>query len=237
MKNLEEKIAEMQKQLDELKKQVKPTFEVGKWYVSVSNNERKICITEYLGKEQAHGYGFDYCGDWFNNLKNTWYISDMQPATDKEVEEALIKEAIKRGFKEGATFRCLEKGVVRPYKQYDKDKWGTGKKLTLRYFSKENHLFCDDGLYNVGLSVCSNPSIFRDGKWAEIIKAEPIKINGFDVVKVNESYNIGCKHLYKVELQYIEMFMKRNDYTYVTFSSENNAHKVTLETINKILSL
>lgn len=216
MKNLEEKIAEMQKQLDELKKQVKPTFEVGKWY----KDENSDCIFNYVSDGNSYGV---QNGNW---ISYSWVVAGngltwkTRPATDKEVEEALVKEAIKRGFKKNVKINRNDLNF-RP---------NMGKsKLTsnspTEYRPEYNRL----EMFGV--------SIFEKGVWAEIIKDESIKINGFDVVKDNESYNIGCKHLYKVELQYIEMFMERNDYTYVTFSSENNAHKVTLETINKILSL
>jgi hypothetical protein len=69
---------------------------VGKWYKIQCSKNALVFIQGY-----KKTYGFDYAGLWTNmwneNISRTTYI----PATDKEVEEALIKEAKKRGFKEG----------------------------------------------------------------------------------------------------------------------------------------
>ena len=91
--------------------------------------------------------GFDYGGNWANtwheNTSSTKYI----PATDKEVEEALIKEAKKRGLKP-LNHRCLEDGSI----------WVNNIGGNYEYYPKENKLM-------IGAST-----VFLDGKWATIIK-------------------------------------------------------------------
>jgi hypothetical protein len=88
----------------------KPKLEVGKWYKgNVYNIGTLICIKEikmdlnFKGSISQNHYGFIE-GCWVENQSwsNTSFSKDLIPATDKEVEDALIKEAKRRGFKEGA---------------------------------------------------------------------------------------------------------------------------------------
>jgi hypothetical protein len=92
-------------------------------------------------------YGFDYKGRW----TRTWYenrsFTKYTPATDKEVEEVLIKEAKNRGLKP-LNHRCLQDGKI----------WSDNIGDEYEYTSKFNKL-------EIGASVA-----FEDGKWAEIIK-------------------------------------------------------------------
>lgn len=236
----EEKINQLQAQIDELRKEVKPNLEVGKWYKTILTNDDSkplYCVTK-VERHDFHAYGFDYYGAWVNDeyfgCINSSEIKERVPATDKEVEEALIKEAERRGFKEGAKFKCLELGKIREYKQYDSKDWGTGKNLSLRYFSDGNHLFCNDGLWNKDIISCSNPSIFRDGKWAEIIKDEPVKVGGYEVKKgLFNDCVIGCKKINLLQVHNIRVFMKEYDFKKVAF----DGIEVDLETIEKILKL
>ena len=88
-------------------------------------------------------------------------IKGLTPATEKEVEEALIKEAKKRGFKEGVNFNVT------------KDLWNTSvggregfntviDKNTYNYSAHSNSfkINCIDGCM----------SIFTKGVWAEIVE-------------------------------------------------------------------
>jgi len=161
MKTIEQLEADMltlKKQIEELKN--KPTFEVGKWY---ANGDGFLCYTNKIVCKSAYGFGINYAGIWFNNeageafnIKNT----ECRPATTKEVEDALIKEAVKRGFKEGVKYQSLNNdGKIR-----DKDG------IVSHGFRYENNsLWCGWGF------------IFSNGQWAEIIKDETIKIGGYEV--------------------------------------------------------
>lgn len=142
-----------------------PKFEVGKWYKR--SNGAMINVQELHPRPK--GYGITSSGSWAEELE-MWETKAFTIATPYEVQSALEAEAVKRGFVEGAMFKCLEKGFVRPYRPYSKKDWNKGKKLSFRYYEDDNHLFCYDGLYCEELNVCSNPSIFRNGKWATIIK-------------------------------------------------------------------
>ncbi len=182
MKNIEQQLAdfkaELQKEVESKIKAfeaslVKPQFEVGKWYM---HDHDVKCLFNY----QPNGKGFGFYNDgWTVNRScdpSDWN-KIVRPATKEEIQEALTKEAIKRGFKEGAYFKCLEKGIIRPYKPYSKADWDKGDSvLRLEYYENGDHLFCSDGLYNVDLDCCSNPSIYREGKWATIISEPKIII-------------------------------------------------------------
>lgn len=72
----------------------KPKFEIGKWYKSIGGTV--VC---FQGGKSAYGY-WEVTQSW--KILDNWSFESnpeaWQPATDKEVEEALIKEAIKRGL-------------------------------------------------------------------------------------------------------------------------------------------
>lgn len=95
---------ELRKELiydEDLSEPEKPKLEVGKWYKTKdwgnTNFGALIFITEFK-ESTVSGYGFNAIG--WNNQSDLWSKKNLTiPATDKEVETALIKEAKKRGFK------------------------------------------------------------------------------------------------------------------------------------------
>jgi hypothetical protein len=101
-------------------------------------------------------------GTWCDNLSFS-ILSGKIPATDKEVETALIKEAKNRGFKEG-NYKGLEDLNI--------DSKFTG----WHYDIYSNKLFsAEEG--------DGGDVIFHDGKWAEIIqnpKPNPKEITKID---------------------------------------------------------
>jgi hypothetical protein len=120
---------------------LKTKLEVGKWYVL--NNYNKTIAFNINGYD---GYGFSN-GTW---SETPWSFEDSRlwrPATDKEVEESLISEAKRRGFKKDVNFNTA---------------------LTNEEKYARNGLFkyCAD--YNF-LSL-DGSTVFYKGKWAEIIK-------------------------------------------------------------------
>ena len=125
-------------------------FKIGKWYVlsTVGYNEKAIVC--YQGKNKSH-YGFNFDLEWTTSFGNAIFNNEpknVREATDKEVEEALIKEAKRRGYATG-NFRCL----------LDGKKWGIecGSANYSGYEMFKGRLY-----WNAG--VC-----FKNGKWAEII--------------------------------------------------------------------
>ena len=135
-----------------------PEIEVGKWYKgNFYNSDTLICIEEiernvnFKGSISQKHYGF-INGFWREKASwsNTSWSKDLIPATEKEVETALIAEAQRRGFKEG-NYKGLESLYV--------DSKFTG----WCYQSSLNKLYsADEG--------DGGDVIFHNGKWAEIIE-------------------------------------------------------------------
>ena len=99
-------------------------------------------------------YGFDSLGDWFEGYNYTYELDkDDYKATDKEVEEALIKEAKKRGFKEGVTV----------------DKVNLSNDYNPNNKLKENTINTNE-LLSLGYLWVSSILIYDNGKWATIVE-------------------------------------------------------------------
>ncbi len=210
-------LEQLKEQLNSISEKIKqletPSFQKG-WY-KLTNSLALVYCDFYALKDNSNiGYGFDGTGRWVNNWH--YYNRDKQymtPATDKEVEEALIKEAKKRGFKEGVKIKSIYSETT-----YNTRHSGFG------FYPSDYSIYFGNWL------------IFKDGIWAEIIKDEPLKVCGYEVKKKaddSDIFEIGCKHIHRIELQNIKDFMYRCGFTEVTFDQ----YEVSLETINKILEL
>lgn len=121
-------------------KEEKKELVVGKWYWR--------CDELAVWNGGKHTYGFNRDGSWLEDMCFS-VITNPIEATPKEVEEALIKEAVKRGFKEGV---CV------------KNHQGTNvlKSLKIVYTNEYN-----DGIYTEN----QDPGvwIFINGVWSDII--------------------------------------------------------------------
>ena len=120
-------------------------LEVGKWYKR--GHRYLICY-----KGNGRGYGFfdgSYGGAWAFSEYTKTKTKNIE-ATKEEVEEALIKEAKKRGFKKGVTID--KSNLDYPFKKI--------------WIISSNHYFFDitDNTLMIGSDY-----IFNNGKWAEII--------------------------------------------------------------------
>jgi hypothetical protein len=81
---------------------------VGEWYKYPDFENWKVLITDNTkGKEK--GVGINCSGDWMKNWLTIGgcELDRLIPCPDKEVEQALIKEAKRLGVKVGAKVRCL----------------------------------------------------------------------------------------------------------------------------------
>lgn len=157
MKNIETKKEELRKEFNsKLDDILKPKFEVGKWYKLTENYagtlkkgevyqminfqaDSKICII------------LDHVAFGINGRNYLAPYKDMLiEATPKEVEEALIKEAEKRGFKEGSKIKDLQTGNI--------------KTLKFKELSFYSNMLCD------GYGC----AIFENNEWATPIKTKTI---------------------------------------------------------------
>ena len=124
---------------------IKDNLEVGKWYWL--DNDKSF-LYFYTGKSVT--YGFNIAGTWSDTLSECDKISGNEiEATKEEVEEALIKEAKKRGFKEGVKIYGRDYTVINNF--------------FTRIFNNDLCLFMGSEL---GKNIC----IFEHGKWASIIE-------------------------------------------------------------------
>lgn len=124
-------------------------FESGKWY-KATDSKFMVLLTKYEAKHNSYGYYFDANGVWkgYGDLG----LSDCILATNKEVEQRLIEEAKRRGYKNG-NYECLT--GVRTYGVNEDKFFYQNYKL----WHGENGDFCN--------------RIFEEGAWAEI--KNPIK--------------------------------------------------------------
>ena len=123
-------------------------LEVGKWYIS----ERYLVY--YLGNYKCNCIELSD-GEWYDNIHHSLsgHLKSYRLATEEEVKEALINEAIKRGFKNvGELSLKIVSGEM-----FKKGSFGTANNNFI-YISVENRLYLD------------GVEIFYNGKWAEIIK-------------------------------------------------------------------
>lgn len=154
---MENKIAELKKIKEALEVLIneseKPKLVSG-WYVDKS---QKGWIANF-DFDTNKVYGIDTNGNWFKNYIDELDINDFKkgvniPATHSEVQEALTKEAVKRGFKEGV--KC--KGIKYTTKQIIHDN------INFDYWFNDNILWVD------AADETRSIVIFRNGTWATVL--------------------------------------------------------------------
>lgn len=215
MSEINKRIEALEAELQKLKNEVTPKFEVGKWYKTNCLGGSIFYLTESPVEDcYVSGYGFEN-GDWCDLSEHYWTLEQKYKptlATHQEVKEALIKEAKKRGFKEGVRINHSIEGKGHRALIFN----------DLSYHSGYNWL-CD-GWGNV---------VFKDGVWTEIIKDEPIKIGGYSVEKMGESYRVGCKRFEITDFIDAKRLIEKAGVKSLRFESI----EINIETINKILAL
>lgn len=149
--NIETKIEELRKEFNsKLDDILKPKFEVG-WLKLKEHNV--FCYTTDFKK----GYGISHGDEWTDVI----FIDDLnywKQTTPKEVEEELIKEAEKRGFKEGVDIK--HDGLINEYGNMAVA--GERRINSLNFYYENNVLRLSEHI------------IYSNGKWAEIVKNKTI---------------------------------------------------------------
>ena len=171
MENYKEEIAKLQTQLDELKSKIeKPQFKVGKWYKG-NENSCVFSVLFYCTKvdgDKLYGYGL-VNNNWTENNSSINIADDENEcveATPKEVEEALTKEAVKRGFKEGVK---VDKTNLPMYIDCPTNIWTLGSGV-FKYYESNNSL------------QINSDCVFENGTWATPIKTKTIEELVNDIV-------------------------------------------------------
>ena len=129
-------------------------LEVGRWYNGYENYLIYITnIRQEFSYKKISYYGLSWEQKWkCDYIANRDIENSLKPATDKEVKEALIKEAKKRGFKEGV--RVESRWLTAPSEE---------KLIGNFIFDNEFELCCR-------ASNGSLWTIFQDGEWATIVE-------------------------------------------------------------------
>ncbi len=196
LEQIEEQFSQFKKEIKELKRSEerkykpyvdKSQLEVGKWYIHKIDNWI-IFITE------LDGAGYRFYGKKISRWVNKDFffnISDFKPATDKEVEDALIKEAKRRGFKKGVRFN--QENINKGYRdnvEVDSD--------SFRF--RNNTLSTRDAFW----------IIFQDGKWAEIIEqVAPVPtINGHKMEVRENTIKFGCEEYFKCDIKSLYQYAR-----------------------------
>jgi hypothetical protein len=136
-------------------------LKIGKWYRHKNN-----CTV--FKDTSSTGYGTDFVGNWSNSVSIS-IPENWRLATDEEIEEVLIKEAKKRGYKEGNFY----------------DRWGVtkGSSNVEGYCCYYRDSFTSL-TFNLGYVFC-------EGKWAEIVE-EPEYLTKDDLVEGEVYYRMFC---------------------------------------------
>ena len=141
----------------------KVKLEKGKWY---KRGGLLFCFQgKYETDDTSGAYGFTTTGNWHENIGvDERYIYQYVLATNQEVENALVKEAKRRGFKGGVYYDATNVGYTDQNKQRI-----SGNDFS---FSAEiNELRLNGWI------------IFNKGKWAKVVEEEKVE------VKPEEYYN------------------------------------------------
>lgn len=163
-----------------LEEAVESKLKVGQWYKYLGEDASDGDLAYY--RKKHNNYGFKD-GEW----TESWYMDNSDEwieASDKEVEAMLIKEAKKKGFKEGVRirgFRFPEQiSVIR------KMKGGESSALYPTYDSGSDILNIDSGGYEI---------IYKQGQWAEIIEDDKIKIGDYNANITAFHVGVGCERI------------------------------------------
>ena len=187
---------------DELIEKHKEEKPVAGWYCF----EQTPGYLMFIDQVKKINYGFGVSGKWVEkeNWNSNFDLSQSgymcyKLADPKEVEQRLIKEAKRRGFKEGVKLTDTEDLFTRHELEGD------------FYFNTVNGVI-DYNKFCMGASC-----IMYNGKWAEII--EPLTLNGELVTIKNNNLNWGSNF---VDIETAKATLKLKNVTRVRFSFCND---------------
>lgn len=170
IEQLEKQVAELLKIEDNdmsyFTQETKPKFDIGTWYKHKVHKALVCC--ESHTDDHVRGYGFDSSEFWRDHV--SYSEKQLVEASNKEIETALIKEAIYRGFKEGVRFKSPFSNDV----------------FTFTHFGKWEKRMPNWSLVSEG-----HGAIFANGKWAEIIE-DTLTIHGETLKIEGDIVSFGC---------------------------------------------
>lgn len=237
--NLEQRLEELQKEIDSIKKElscvkvdVKPKFEVDKWYYGIKSDGDWF-LFRYTKTVKCEGYNRIYYSillekDRYTEndyIANTQMENDSRLATPEEVKEALVKEAEKRGFKEGVrvdrvNLPCCE---------------GISQVVTL------NKVEFTYECYNNDVLECGGRAIYEKGTWAEIITKPKVMIGEYEVLVYAHDktfYTVNGTIFSKSLINSVKDVLMYNPDSIKSLNVGcNGQYKIDLDKINEILAM
>jgi len=135
-------------------------LEIGKWYKD-ELSELLFFVLKIRDRNNINGYGFDRKGVYYNSENNyEWGTPNLfKPATPQEIQDALEKEAVRRGFVKGTCIIDIYNGkkendtVLVSSEKYDYE--------PVIHGVNQNKMSLRDSDGNI---------LFIDGIWATIIQ-------------------------------------------------------------------
>jgi len=169
---LKEQIEQLEKQLSdwgikiqELKNQIKPKIEVGKWYKSIINKALYFVYEYNHETTEGKTFGFNYNGDWMNLDVRYYREKGDILADEKEVVESLTRY-------------CDE--LYKDCDRVDRSGLDVMFETTARFIDEESTELVDGKFQYKGLYVMD-----KHGKFAKGLKRE---VKDYDV----EIKGLGC---------------------------------------------
>jgi hypothetical protein len=213
-KEIKAQIKELKKELNSIKDNV---LKVGEWYkygdfllINPTNTDNKLKI---------NAYGLNH-NEWFNDTStNSSHLGNSisyVKATETEVFEALKKEAIKRGFVKGSSYKNQYKrtGVI------SDNCWVFN--FNRNTLSQVNNVLGNNVHY-----------IFNNGVWAEIIEDKKPTINGYEMEIKGDYISFGCKK-FSID-QILGLYSDFNQHNITSFAIDNE-YQVTISELEEVVN-
>ncbi len=172
-KKCKSKISKWSKRLEECKDELI----VGRWYRwDKYNNFIFMFNGEYGDSTEVtnKNYGINILGDWSEGV-GVHDTKEYTLATDEEVQQALEKEAVNRGYRNG-NYKCLD----------DPSKTRVFENPV--YVLRQGSLFIKEGTY---INV-----VFQNGIWAEIIEEPVYEYQWLVSESCHNNYKIATNSFY-----------------------------------------
>lgn len=202
----------------------KSTFQIGAWVMITSLKGR------FLVKHTNEMFtiGFDDKGRWedgFNYSSINPRYDFVRLATQLEIEEALIIEATRRGYKSGTHLSSYGLGGI----------WTITKNIEnggFRYYMDGDELVVRQTIPGAKSLIGDNCHIYKNGEWRQIVK-DPINIGAFTVefIRSTSSIIVGCKEYMFRSVNEINDVMKKYDLSHITIEGVT----VSKDTVNEIV--
>jgi len=161
-----------------------PEFEIDKWY----KHKKAAIYLLYNGTKWGKGFRTGRWVDkWKIEYEENWKLADM-----KEVKK-LLKEKAKKDYPEGTKFRNLDTNSIR-----------TVEKASHSYWKDTNRITCGKTPMYEWEAEQSNPYLFKDGKWAEIVEDPKLMLGDEKVTVVRKETDDPQGYSYSVHIVWTE---------------------------------